>query len=162
MRVHVADPTAKQSVSLDEFHHLVMCRNHRLRQKPKVAQDCVAMAKISQCELANHKRMDQHLASFEQGRQSGKVAANVLRPHRGIDQDHLDCGRRRRPAVKPGWLPPKRANRRAASRSTSSFSARWTRADFSFTPVYSCALARRSSSSAKVVRTAISLSSLSP
>jgi hypothetical protein len=26
----------------------------------------------------------------------------VLRPDRGVDQDHLDFGRRRRPAAKPG------------------------------------------------------------
>ena len=34
-----------------------------------------------------------------------------MRPDRGVDQNHEAAGRRRRPALNPGWLPPNSAKR---------------------------------------------------
>ena len=123
MSIHVTDPAAKQPVSFDKLQDFFMRSEARLRHEPKICQDDISIPKISQCEFANDKGVRQNLARFEQCRQGSNFAANVLRPNRGVDQDHLDFSRRRRPATKPGWLPPKRANRRAASRSTSNLSA---------------------------------------
>src|SRR5258706_16474001 len=61
-------------------------------------------------------------------------------------------GRRRGGTLASGCVPPMRASRRAASRSTNAFNASLTTADFSVMPAYSCALANNSSSIAIVVR----------
>src|SRR5437016_5171925 len=74
----------------------------------------------------------------------------MIDPDRCIDQDHLN--RRRGGALRLGWVPPIRASRRALSRWIKAFSASLISADFSRTPVNSCALAITSSSSATVVR----------
>jgi hypothetical protein len=76
----------------------------------------------------------------------------VIDPHRRIDQNHFLAIRRRRGALRLGSLPPKRASRRAASRSINALSASRISADFAFNPVYACALANSLSSSAMVVR----------
>src|SRR3981189_800349 len=70
---------------------------------------------------------------------------------RGISLRHRR-GRRRGDALASDCVPPGRASQSAASRSTNAFKASRTSADFSFNPVYSCALANNSSSMAMVVR----------
>src|SRR5205823_9498164 len=82
--------------------------------------------------------------------QTGIQPAEVIDPDRGIDQNQR--GRRRGIGRNCGSVPPSRANRRAASRSISAFSASRTRADFSCTLVNCSALASNSSSIAIVVR----------
>ena len=61
--------------------------------------------------------------------------------------------RRRGASFRSGSLPPNRASRRAASRSTSALRAARTSADFFWITVYSCAAATRSSFRVIVVRT---------
>src|SRR5665213_2105822 len=80
-----------------------------------------------------------------------KIAATkMVDPDRRVSQ-HPHQKRRRGGAFAPGSLPPKRASRRAASRSMNAFKASRMTADFSVTPAYSCALANNSSSIAIVV-----------
>src|SRR5271154_4575203 len=102
--------------------------------------------------------MGQNLSGVEQSDESAVALAQMVDPHRRVGQYHLCTARLRRGALRSGELPPSRANRRAASRSIKALSASRTSADFSFSPVNSCALANKSSSSANVVR--ISLTSL--
>src|SRR5207237_1256083 len=54
-------------------------------------------------------------------------------------------------------LTPRRASRRAASRSISALRASRTKLDFSLSPVKACACATNSSSSASVVRMSFSI-----
>src|SRR3979490_725986 len=69
----------------------------------------------------------------------------MVYPNRSVGQ-HLRLERRRGGALASGCVPPMRASRRAASRSTNAFNASRTTADFSVTPANSCALANNSSS----------------
>jgi hypothetical protein len=84
--------------------------------------------------------------------QYGIAGPQMVDPNRGIDQDHPGIGRRRAGACSPGSLPPKRASRRALSRSIKAFNASRTKLDFSVNPVNAWALAISSSSRARVVR----------
>src|SRR5687768_14996696 len=99
--------------------------------------------------------MCQHSLGIEQWGEHPTAAAEVLDPNRGVDEDHRGGSRRRGGAFRLGLLPPKSANRRAASRSTSAFSPRLTNSDFSLIPVYSWAAASNSSSRVTVVRMAV-------
>src|SRR3982074_3452536 len=76
----------------------------------------------------------------------------MVDPDGRIDQDHVELDRRRGGALRQRSLPPRRANRRALSRSMRALSASRTRLDFSFKPVKAWALATSSSSRARVVR----------
>src|SRR5258708_7396424 len=76
----------------------------------------------------------------------------MIDPDGRIGQDHVELDRRRGGAFRPGSLPPRRANRRALSRSMRALSASRTKLDFSFKPVKARALATSSSSRASVVR----------
>ncbi len=116
MSVDVANTNSEQSTSLNQIEGLLIARYNHLGQILKVGKDGPALAKITHRQFANHKRMDQHLFGIERGRQRTDMAINVLRPDGRIDQNHEVVDRRRRPALKPGWLPPRRASRRAASR----------------------------------------------
>ena len=116
MSIDVANADAEQTASLNQTESLLIARHDRFGQVLKVGQDRPALAKITHRQFANHKRMDQHLTGIERGRQRINIAINMLRPNGRIDQNHETSGRRRRPALKPGWLPPRRASLRAASR----------------------------------------------
>src|SRR3974390_2072693 len=96
--------------------------------------------------------MGQDLVVVEESDKGLVAPAEMVDPNRRVNQDHFRAVRRRRGVFRRGSLPPKRAKRRALSRSINALSASRTIADFSFKPVNSRALANCSSSSAKVVR----------
>ena len=66
--------------------------------------------------------------------------------------DHAIFGARHGDIARSGSLPPRRANRRALSRSINALSASRIKAEFSLRPVKARALATNSSSSATVMR----------
>src|ERR1700748_939680 len=101
-------------------------------------------------QLTDNERMNDRIAPIEKLRQSRVAATKVIDPNRGVGQ-HLHLKRRRGGALAPGCVPPMRASRRAASRSTNALSASLTTADFSVRPENSCACANNSSSIAMVV-----------
>jgi hypothetical protein len=136
----------------DHSQHVVIFGHARKRQFMEIAQPCLARAKVAHSQFADDERVYQNLLGIQQFAQSWNFALNVCCPNRGVDEDHDTFGRRRGPGWKSGWLPPNRANRRAASRWTISVSARLISADFSFTPEYFWALASNSSSIVIVVR----------
>src|SRR5450755_2661863 len=98
------------------------------------------------------------IALIEKLRQSSVVATKMIYPDRRISQYH-HLERRRGGALASGWVPPIRASRRPASRSTNAFKASRITADFSLRPAYSCAFANNSSSIATVVRISVSSAS---
>src|ERR1700722_3125538 len=106
---------------------------------------------MAERDFTDDKRMAQNLFRKKQLDKCFVTRPQVIDPYRCVDQNHFRV-RLRRGIARLGALPPSRANRRAASRSTRAFSASRTRADFSFRPVYAWAWVTSSSSSAKVVR----------
>jgi hypothetical protein len=136
----------------DEMQYLLVRGDDGLWHALQSVRDMTAWFQMAQRKFTNYKGMYQDLTSIKQLSESGVAPAQMIDPNRGVDQNHLGGARRRLGATNRGWLPPKRAMRRAASRSMSALSASRTKADFSFTPVKACALFISSSSSAKVVR----------
>jgi len=80
----------------------------------------------------------------------------MINPYGCIDQNHAGSVWRLGTSFNPGSEPPKRASRFALSRCISARKASRTNAVLSETPVNASALASKSSSSAMVVRMAIS------
>src|SRR5215472_557104 len=102
--------------------------------------------------FANDTGMAQDVPGIELGLKPTAPSPQVVDPNGGVGEDHSAGNRRRGGATRSGEQPPRRANRRAASRSISAFSASRTMAAVSFRPVYERALASNSSSRAIVVR----------
>src|SRR4051812_9164182 len=101
-----------------------------------------------QRNFAHDKRVDENSLCGKQRCHRLIAARQMIDPNRSISQNHSN--RRLGGATKSGEEPPIRANRRDASRSTKACSAFSMTADFSFTPAYSWAWAKSSSSIAIV------------
>jgi hypothetical protein len=78
--------------------------------------------------------MGEDLAAVEQAGKVCVVVAQVIDPHRGVDQDQCSADRRRGTDVSSGSVSPRRARRRALSRSISAVSPSRTSSVFSFIP----------------------------
>jgi hypothetical protein len=152
VRIDIADSRASQPMPADEVQHFLVGSRSALRQIPHGLQYKVALPQFAQGKLADYKRMREDAASIKKDSERLIARAQMVDPNRGVDQDHADLGRLRRGGLRFGSLPPRRASRRALSRSISALSASRTRADFSRRPVKACALANNSSSRARVVR----------
>src|ERR1700722_10071128 len=118
---------------------------------PERTQNLMTLRKMAKRDFTDDEGVAQNLFCKKQFDKCFVARPQMIDPYRCVDQNHF-CVRLRRGIVRLGALPPSIANRRAASRSTSAFSASRTRADFSLRPVYAWAWVTSSSSSAKVVR----------
>src|ERR1700731_4685946 len=152
MRVDITDATAEQPFVPDELQHLRICSRSDQGQVREAAQDRLTLAKMSEGEFTNDKGMRENTAIVEQGAQFRIRFAQMVYPDRGVDKDHRAGGRRRGGAFACLSLPPRRASRRALSRSMRAFRPSRTRPDFSFRPVNAWASATSLSSRARVVR----------
>jgi hypothetical protein len=137
MRIDIADTGPEEPMPVDEKQHFLGRSELGLWQVVKVAEDETARLKMTERKFTNHERMRQYLPSFEQLRESMIASSKVIYPDRSIGQDHFRGIRRRGGAFNRGWLPPRLAKRRAASRSIKALSASRTIADFSVSPVNS-------------------------
>src|SRR5262245_61046870 len=148
MGIDISNTSAKQCMQVDELQHLAIVGDHGLRQFRKGADYQIALTDGTEGQLAGHKRMHEHLAATEQARKKTIAAAQMIDPDRRVDQNHAGSSRRLGGALNSGSLPPRRASRRALSRSISAFNASRTSADFSCKPVRVRASATNSSSRA--------------
>ena len=135
MDVNVPDTTPKQFKLINEMQDFWLGGDVGTRQIREGSQHHLALAQVAQSEFANHKRMGENHAGVEQFGERLVMPTQMIDPDGRIHQDHARAGRRRGGASKAGSLPPKRANRRALSRSIRALSASRTRPDFSFNPV---------------------------
>lgn len=117
MYVHITDPSAVQSVTLDEGKCLVRIGHGRHGEVLEQLEHCGAIGEMATGELANDEGVNDHARAVEQRDELRVTAAQVVHPHRRINQDQ-DFGseRLRRAALKPGSVPPSLASRRALSR----------------------------------------------
>ena len=135
MGIDVAYSAPKQRMVVDEMENLRVRGDACMGQAGQRVQHDFALTQIAQGKFADDKGVRQDRSRIEQ-RGEGLVAhPQMLDPDRRIDQDHIEPDRRRGGAFRPDSLPPRRANRRALSRSMSALSASRTRLDFSFKPV---------------------------
>jgi hypothetical protein len=156
MGIDVSDAKPIEVMLVDVVQHLaVRCRDG-LGQIGQGLQNELPLPQVPQSQFTDHKGIRQHLPSIEQPNQKLIARPQMVDPYGRVDQNHPRPVRRRGGAVRWGSLPPSFASRRALSRSINALSASRTNADFSLRPVNAWALANNSSSSAMVVRTAIS------
>src|SRR5262245_1047582 len=149
MNVEISNSSAKQPTTLDKGHDFVVFSHDRLWEICQRSQDQISLLEITQGDFADHERVGENVPCFQQIDQQPVARAQVVYPDRSIDQDHAGRGRRRGGRLSAGSCPPRRAKRRALSRSIKAFSASRTRADFSSKPVNACAFASKSSSNAR-------------
>jgi len=96
----------------------------------KIGENLVSALHPTKGKFAGDKRVDQRQPAMRKLVECGIALGKVGDRYRGIRQDQTNRGRRRGGTQDVGSLPPMRASRRAASRSTRAFSASRTRADF--------------------------------
>ena len=97
--------------------------------------DEITLPEIAEGEFTGHEGMPEDPSAIEEPAEPGISSLQMTDPDRGVDQYHSGFSRSRGAATRSGWLPPKRASRRALSRSISALSASRTNADFSRRPV---------------------------
>lgn len=86
-------------------------------------------------DFTDNERMNKNVTSLKDFGEYAAASAKMVDPYRRIDENHLGLNLRRGGAFNPGSVPPSRASRRAASRSTKALKASRISADFSFNPV---------------------------
>jgi hypothetical protein len=153
--VYVADASACKLIMVDELQNLLIGGDACLWKIVQSVENKLALAQHAERELPDDERMREHRSGIEQGREGIVPYAKMIDPNGGIDQNHVRPERLRGAGIRSGSLPPRRASRRALSRSINALRASRTRAGFSFKPVRAWALAMSSSSRARVVRTRI-------
>jgi hypothetical protein len=120
---------------LDQPEDLFVRGDSSLGQIPQIGQDTLAPPEIAERQFAGYEWMSKHLARLKQGGKPLIGSPQVIYPDGRIDQDHFAFTRRRGIGRKSGSVPPRRANRRAASRCTRAVRASRSSADLSFIPV---------------------------
>jgi hypothetical protein len=145
---------------IEEYESFIVARYWRARQFPQCIQHLGAVMQMAARKFSDNERVTQHEAGFEHSHQRCLAAPQMLYPDRRIYQDHDDARRfgrtgvlrRRGGTVAPGLLPPRRARRRAASRSISACRASRNTAERSVVPAAALAALSSFSSSVTVVR----------
>ncbi len=87
MNIDVPDALAVQGVVFDKPQNFPTLGHRSGRQILKQAQDRRAIAQTSAGHLADHERMHEHIRSFQQVGKLRIAAAQVIDPHRRVDQD---------------------------------------------------------------------------
>jgi hypothetical protein len=87
---------------LDKAHDLVIVRHDDPIKISKPFQYDVAWPQVAERQFADDERMHQYLLATEQIRQHLVGAAQMIDPHRTVDQDHAGFDRRRRTGFRSG------------------------------------------------------------
>ncbi len=120
----------------------------------QVGQNFRSSLEPAASQLADHEIVAPHLSGIQERRQSRVTSAEVIDPHRGVDEYHRErrgTERRRGTARRCDSDPPRAARRWALSRLMSASSPARTRAVFWSIRVSRRASSRRSSSILSVV-----------
>src|SRR5262249_54597333 len=135
MNIDEPDTAPEQGVMVDEMQDLLVGGHARAWQVRQGAKHDLAPTQIAQGDLADDKGVRQNQARIQQRGKRMVAGSQVIDPDGSVDQDHAGDGRRRRGAFRLGSVPPRRASRRALSRSINALSASRTKLDFSFSSV---------------------------
>src|SRR5262245_828152 len=155
MHVDEADTAPHQRTPLQEAKRLLVGCHWYRGQAAEQLEHLAPIPEVTAGQLADDEWMRQHTPGGELIGEGGASGAEMLHPDRRVDQDQRPFRpfvRRRRGTRSEGSVPPRRASRRALSRSINARSPSWIRAVRSLMPVRRCASARRSSSTLSVVR----------
>jgi len=128
MRVDEADAAPHQLVPFEKYERFGVSRDSCGRKMSQQLEQLRMVLQIAAHNLADDEWMDAHAACFQRIDEPGVSTAQVVNPHRRIGEDHALADRRLGMGRNVGSLPPRRASRRALSRSMSARSPSWMRA----------------------------------
>ena len=149
--IDVADATSHQLLLLNHHQDFRVAGHRGCRQALEQVKHLPAIAQVAAGEFADHPGVNHHRAFLQERCQTGHPTAQVIHPHRGVDEDQRVL-RRRGIGSSLGSLPPRAARRRALSRCTRACRACLSSALRSSCPHSSWAWASSRSSSVTVVR----------
>ena len=135
----------------DHLSHFTQSRHLDRWQHFKCEQRLFPAVERAQGQFRDNKWVHSDVEQVELNTQCAIVRPQMVDPYGRIRQDQSSSTRRRGISASSGMVPPRAASRREASRSIRAFNPSRTSAVLSCTPVSSCAMRTRSSSSAKVV-----------
>jgi hypothetical protein len=85
-----------QTLTLDEKEHLIIRHLCNARKIAKQGQNLPAVPQVSTSQLADNERVHHDFDIFQQARQPCLAGAEVVDPHRCVDQDHSGSAAARR------------------------------------------------------------------
>ena len=143
-QVHIdrAEPAAPEAFAIDEVDELLAAQRRQPGEATEGRGYLIAGGEGTQCQHLDDAVVRRSTVVEKQSAEGGLRPAQVICPHRGVDEDHAAESRCRGAAVADGSVPPKAASRRALSTRTSVSSADRNSAERSEIPV-SVALSRR-------------------
>lgn len=162
VNVRESDSLAVEATRFDQFQHFIEVCCLQLWQSTKQLKGSGPLSDGAKGKLSNNEGVYHDPLCDEKLHQHLVTGTEMIYPDRRIREDQSEEERRRGTDLMAGEEPPSKASLRALSRSMRDLSASLTRADFSATPVYSCAIRTRSSSSVTVVRMLSPASILAP
>lgn len=89
MGIDIADPAALQAMQVDESAHLRVRSERRRRKVLQIVQYGRTIGELTQHKLSNDERVTENALLNQQARQLVITGAQMVHPHRGIDEDHL-------------------------------------------------------------------------
>ena len=137
MYIDKTDPHARQLVALDKEKEFIQSHNWSHWEGMKKGKEFLSVFDVPARQLADYKRMADHLCIEEQFFKMTAAPPKVGNPNRGIDDDHGYgfSGLRLRMARRSFSVPPSLARRLLLSRAIRASSPRRTKAVFSVRPV---------------------------
>src|SRR5271165_656789 len=132
--VDMADAAPEQGVTITEAEDFRVRGDYGGRQVQEGGQDGLTLAEDAQRKFADDQGVRQNPPDIEQYGQCRVARPQMIDPDRRVYEDHDRADRRLGGAMRLGSLPPRRASRRALSRSIRAFSASRMRLDFSSRP----------------------------
>jgi hypothetical protein len=130
MGVDIPDTQPKQRPPIDEVKHFLVRGDGYLWQFSQGVQNNITLPETAESEFTRHEGMPEDPSAIEEPAERRIASPQVVDPDRCVDQDHSGFGRRLGGPDSSGSLPPRRASRRALSRSINALSASRTSADF--------------------------------
>jgi hypothetical protein len=105
MDIDISDTAPEQSVTIDEMQYFRIGGDASTGQTQQGIHHDLAMTEITQSKFTQNERMRENHSGIEQVGEHLITRAKMIDPYRGVDQDHLELGRRR------GGAPAKSINR---------------------------------------------------
>lgn len=99
MHVDIPDPFAVQTMPLDERHRFIVSGRHGSRQIMEQLEERLAITQAPACDLTQHERMHDHSRTLQRGDKPRVATAQVIHPHRRIDEDQAARSARLRGAA---------------------------------------------------------------
>ena len=135
MDIDVADAPPHQTMAFNEKQYFVVAGSLERRHQAQLVKNISTGFQVAAGKFANNIRVNTDLTGLQKLDKAGMMPSKMIDPDRRVDQYHFVFGRLLGATARLGWDPPRRARRRADSRSIKAVSASRNKALRSFTPL---------------------------